>query len=287
MEVKIKRFLNKYSICNELKKIEQVFGGSINDSFYIETTERKYFLKYQEDAPKAFFESEVLGLRSLQDTHTVLVPEVIAYDDGLEESFLLLEWLKGEKLAGTEFELGEAVARLHNFTKSEHGLNRFSYIGTLREENGITNSWIEFYRDYRLMSQIKLGKRLGRINRQREKRLLTLLDHLDKWMRDDILPSPLHGDLWGGNWLVGPGGKPYVIDPSYFKGDRYVDIAFSELFGGFSKEFYEGYHAVHPLTDEYEAVKPLYQLYYLLVHLNMFGEVYGRQIDQICDRYNR
>lgn len=286
MEAKVKRFLNKCAISDEVERVDRIFGGSINESFYVQTDNGFYFLKYHEQAPEAFFESEVLGLKSLIETNTVYVPEVIAYQDGPSESFLFLEWLEGEKTNKTEYQLGELLASLHNTKENDHGLNRFSYIGSLREENGTSRSWLEFYRDGRLMRQVTLGKNLNRIQLEREKQLLRLIEHLDKWIRDDITPSPLHGDLWSGNWLVGPEGLPFVIDPSYFRGDRYVDLAFTELFGGFSEEFYNGYTSIHPLTDEYEVVKPLYQLYYLLVHLNMFGEAYGPQIDQICQRYN-
>lgn len=112
-----------------------------------------------------------------------------------------------------------------------------------------------------------------------------LLENLDKWVPDKVEPSYLHGDLWGGNWLSGPGGEPYVIDPSFLYGDRHFELAFTEVFGGYSSEFYQAYQDRFPLSPYYEDVKPLYQLYYLLVHLNMFGEAYGRSVDTILKRY--
>src|SRR5699024_6533850 len=83
----------------------------------------------------------------------------------------------------------------------------------------------------------------------------------------------------------GKDGQPYLIDPSFLYGDRHFEIAFTEMFGGFSKQFYEAYQSSYPLLDLYNDVKPLYQLYYLLVHLHLFGELYGAQVDRILEYY--
>lgn len=85
--------------------------------------------------------------------------------------------------------------------------------------------------------------------------------------------------------MIGKEGNPYLIDPSILYGDHELDIAFTELFGGFSQRFYDSYTSVLPLSDTYNDKKELYQLYYLLVHLNMFGESYGSSVDRILKRY--
>ena len=89
----------------------------------------------------------------------------------------------------------------------------------------------------------------------------------------NIKPSLLHGDLWNGNYLIASDGTPYLIDPAIYYGHHEVDIAMSMLFGGFGNEFYKAYHASLPLAKEAEARFQMYQLYYLLLHLNMFGNV--------------
>jgi len=62
-----------------------------------------------------------------------------------------------------------------------------------------------------------------------------------------------------------------------FVGDGEVDLAMTELFGGFGRRFYEAYNARQPISREYEAFRrDLYQLYYLLVHVNLFGASYER-----------
>src|SRR5699024_7536471 len=108
------------------------------------------------------------------------------------------------------------------------------------------------------------------IKGHREKQLKKLMERLDEWVPSFAEPSHLHGDLYAGNWIVGPGGEPYIVDPSFLYGDRHFEIAFTELFGGFSSKFYEAYEESYPLSKDYEDVKPIYQLYYLLAHLSLF-----------------
>jgi fructosamine-3-kinase len=90
-------------------------------------------------------------------------------------------------------------------------------------------------------------------------------------------PSLLHGDLWSGNVGFTAEG-PVVFDPAVYYGDREADLAMTELFGGFPREFYEAYNEVYPLSAGYEERKHLYNLYHLLNHLNLFGGGYLGQV---------
>lgn len=80
-------------------------------------------------------------------------------------------------------------------------------------------------------------------------------------------------------------GGVVLIDPAVYFGYREVEIAFTKLFGGFSNAFYEGYNEVWTLPGDHEARKSLYQLYPLLVHLNLFGETYGSSVDRVLRQY--
>lgn len=266
-------------------QMKRVYGGSINESYYIKTKQDEYFLKFHQQAPKQFFALEKLGLALIGETKTISVPKVLSFSDQVGSSYLLLEWVDGEKRVDTEKELGQQMARLHQHTGKKHGFDRDTYIGLLPQPNQLYDHWLDYYREKRLLSQLNEGIKRNRMPRKRRTQLEKLILQLDRWIPQQVMPSYLHGDLWGGNWLVGPGGTPYVIDPSFLYGDRHFELAFTELFGGFSSVFYDAYQQILPIEDYYEEVKPLYQLYYLLVHLNIFGETYGLRVDHILDRY--
>jgi fructosamine-3-kinase len=95
----------------------------------------------------------------------------------------------------------------------------------------------------------------------------------------------LHGDLWGGNWLVTQDNEPALIDPAVYYGHREAELAFTELFGGFSALFYHAYNESWPLDGEYSERRDLYNLYHLLNHLNLFGEMYGAGVDSVLRNY--
>jgi protein-ribulosamine 3-kinase len=69
-----------------------------------------------------------------------------------------------------------------------------------------------------------------------------------------------------------------VFDPAVYCGDREADVAMTELFGGFPRRFYDAYGEAAPLAQGYERRRPLYNLYHLLNHLNLFGAGYLGQV---------
>lgn len=271
-----------YSGIETIKKIQ---GGSINEAFYIRTVDAEFFMKFHANSPKGFFKSEAIGLRLIKETETISVPNYLSYSDQPGNAFLLLEWIEGKKNEKTEEILGYKLAELHKSYGRMHGFETDTYIGILPQPNELNPNWLEYYREKRLRTQLEIGIENGHITDKRRKQLEKLLERLDKWIPSFVEPSHLHGDFYSGNWIVGPGGEPFIVDPSFLYGDRHFEIAFTELFGGFPKKFYEAYNENYPLRKDYDDVKPIYQLYYLLAHLNMFGEAYGESVDKILNKY--
>ena len=99
-------------------------------------------------------------------------------------------------------------------------------------------------------------------------------------------PSLLHGDLWGGNYIVDERGEACLIDPAVYYGHREADLAMTRLFGGFDRSFYAAYESVAPLAAGHEERLPLYQLYHVLNHFNLFGGGYHGQSRRILQRYS-
>ncbi|WP_026700224.1 fructosamine kinase family protein [Salibacterium aidingense] len=273
--------LRQAGIQEEVKNIQQVSGGSISKAFMVDTGRASYFIKWHEEAPTDFFRQEALGLEFLAEAEALSVPYVYAWD----KKFIVMEPVNGRSAFGTEEELGRGMAVLHSTKGTVFGLEEDNFIGELPQINGWEESWLPFLREKRLRPQIDLARSLGRLPESRAKRAYRLLERLDKWIPDHHQPVKLHGDLWGGNWLPGRDGQPYFIDPAVWYGDHEFELAFTYLFGGFSETVYQAYQEHKQIDSLFEERKPLYQLYYLLVHLNIFGESYGSPVDRILKKY--
>lgn len=274
----------------DIRNISTVTGGDISHAARVETGAGTYFAKWNDQVPQDFFEKEADGLQKLRRTSQMNVPDVFAHrppEDG-RPGMIVLEWLggSGRKTPEAEERLGRQLARMHGQYGEAFGLAYDNYIGLLVQPNGWYKDWTSFYAEKRLQAQIDLARAKGRLEGSRLSKMTRLTERLQEWLGGrDLRPSLLHGDLWGGNWMTSEDGQPYIVDPAVFYGDREMELAFTALFGGFSSRFYDAYQEMLPLEKEYEDRFPLYQLYYLLVHLTLFGEAYGASVDRILERY--
>jgi fructosamine-3-kinase len=268
-----------------IRTITLVSGGDINAAARVETVEARYFVKWNTASPPRLFEAEARGLQLLTAANALRIPRVIALID--QPPALVLEWIDAgaNKQAAAEA-LGRGLAQQHRSSASLYGLDHDNYIGSNPQPNTPARSWIEFYRDQRLGTQHDLAQRHGYLTADRARRLDQVMHHLEEWIDESaVAPALLHGDLWGGNTLIDAQGQPVLIDPAAYYGDREAEIAFTELFGGFSARFYAAYNEVWPLDRGYADRRDLYNLYHLLNHLNLFGEGYGPAVDAILRRY--
>ena len=272
-------------ILGPIRSLTSVSGGDINAAARIETDKARYFVKWNTASPPRMFEAEARGLQLLAAAHALRIPRVIALID--QPPALVLEWidLGADKHAAAEA-LGRGLAQQHRSSAPTYGLDHDNFIGSNPQRNTPSQSWTEFYRDRRLSVQRDLAQFHGHLTPDRARRLNRVLNHLDRWIDESVVtPALLHGDLWGGNTLIDAQGQPVLIDPAVYYGDREAEIAFTELFGGFSARFYAAYNETWPLDRGYADRRDLYNLYQLLNHLNLFGEGYGPSVDTILRRY--
>ena len=211
------------------------------------------------------FTAEADGLDALRPH--IRVPQVL--DRGIKnrKAFILLEHLDLRR-SGDYAALGRMLAGLHRQTGPRFGWARDNYIGLAPQQNGWCDDWAEFWREKRMLPQLELARKNGFQLEAPSCRVLE--SHRPQ-------PSLLHGDLWSGNAGFTAEG-PVVFDPAVYYGDREADLAMTELFGGFPREFYAAYNEAFPLPDGYEQRKHLYNLYHLLNHLNLFGGGYLGQV---------
>ncbi len=259
-----------------------VSGGSINQAFRVEGAAGTFFVKHDPQAPAGIFAAEARGLAALAGAGSgLVVPRVLAPAD----DWLALEWLEpAPRGADHDERLGRGLAALHRSTGG-WGWDEDNFIGRLPQANGAAHDWPTFWWERRLGPQLELARRLGRAPGDPHgwERLRDALPRLLAPARDDG-PSLLHGDLWSGNAMSTARG-PALVDPAVFRGHREADLAMTELFGGFGTRFYAAYEEAWPLHPGYrEERRGVYQLYYLLVHVNLFGGGYVGQTAEVLRR---
>jgi len=269
-----------------VKAIQTVGGGSINYTCKVSTTAGHYFLKVNE-APfgHQMFDVEQKGLNILHTKSDFTIPAPLGVYDIDNTAFLLMEFIDASTpLSGYWQLLAINLAKLHRHSSEYFGLNHDNFIGSLPQDNTPEKDWPQFFSAHRLQPLVKLAFDNGLIELATEQSFEALLHSLNGLMPAEP-PALLHGDLWSGNLLVDGGGNPCLVDPAVYYGHREMDLAFSRMFGGFSQEFYVEYEHVFPLEQGFEARLDLYNLYPLLVHLNLFGKSYLGQIKSILKRF--
>jgi fructosamine-3-kinase len=280
----------------ELSDVRLVGGGDISQTARVEARGRAYLVKWHARPPQPMagwlemFAAEAAGLALLASAQAVRVPAVYGHgaaQPGAAPAYIVMEWIeRGREQRSAGAALGRQLADLHRCTAPAYGLDHGNYCGATPQDNRWLPTWVEFYGVRRLGFQMELAGRQGLMPRERRRRLERLIGQLDRWIDESACrPSLLHGDLWGGNWLVDAAGQPVLIDPAVYYGDREAELAMCRLFGGFSADFYTAYDVAWPPAPGRDERIPLNQLYHLLNHLNLFGEGYGGQVDSILRRF--
>lgn len=281
LKIHISGILNE-DICG----MSSVHGGDISTAYKIETATNAYFLKTN-PASNALnmFEIEANGLNLIGNTQTIKTPKILACDSFENHAFLLMEFIESKSPSAKDFEhLGQQLARLHQCTSENFGLDTDNFIGSLPQSNTQHSNWCDFYIHERLRPQLKLAHQKHLLDSAETPSVQKMNNSLSPLFKN-IKPALLHGDLWSGNYLISKDGTPYVIDPAVYFGHNEVDIAMSKLFGGFGESFYQSYAEIIPFSNETSARIDIYQLYYLLVHLNLFGNSYRNSVKTILDKY--
>ena len=233
------------------------------------------------------FITEAHGLQELNKAAAIRVPEVIMYDD----DFILLEYIsQGNKSKKFFSEFGRSFALMHKYTSENFGFYEDNFIGSNVQKNIPADkekeSWTSFYFNKRILFQLELTEKLGYATSELKKGIGKLEENIEEIIgTNDEEPSLLHGDLWGGNYIVDENGNVCLIDPAVYYGHREADLGMTKLFGGFNSEFYEDYNEANPLQDGYEYRENIYKLYHVLNHLNLFGGGYYSQAISLIHFY--
>lgn len=252
---------------------ETVSGGCINDAYKVSDGQTSYFVKTNDIKHGEMFKTEAISLDEIQTSGVIKAPTPICYGLSNNTSYLVLEYLQLNGNINSAL-LAHQLANMHKISSPHYGWRLSNTIGSTPQYNQVTDNWLEFWRDQRLLPQLQLAEKKGyghSLSPHTDK-LLSQFHHLFESYTPH--PSMLHGDLWGGNAAALSNGTPVIFDPALYYGDREADIAMTHLFGGFDRNFYAAYNEAWPLDDGFRVRKTFYNLYHILNHLNLFGSAY-------------
>jgi fructosamine-3-kinase len=281
----------------EIADRRSIGGGCINEAYTISDRQlQRYFVKINQSSGLDMFTAEAWGLREMLTIDAIKTPIPLCWGTAGNRAFLVLSYLDlgGSGTSDSWHQMGQELAQMHHYPITldrsvgegmapdrHYGWHINNTIGSTPQINTWESDWATFWRDRRIGYQIQLARRRGGDIPQGDALLAAIPSLLENHHPQ---PSLVHGDLWSGNASFTRDGIPVIFDPATYWGDREVDLAMTELFGGFPAAFYQGYNAVYPLDRGYEQRKLLYNLYHILNHYNLFGGSYLSQANSTIDR---
>lgn len=266
-----------------LEQRRPVSGGCINQGYCLQGSGQAYFVKVNQSHQVDMFAAEALGLQQIAATQTIRVPQPLCHGVSDGHSYLVLEWLDfGSQTTAAWMEMGRCLAALHRAPGPlQFGWEQNNTIGSTPQINTWTLDWASFFTEHRLAYQLQQAQRKGGQFPQTQQ----LLDYSQRLLAShQPQPALVHGDLWSGNVAVLATGEPVILDPATYYGDPEVDLAMTELFGGFPAAFYQGYRETWAIATDYPIRKTLYNLYHILNHFNLFGGGYASQAQRMIQQ---
>ncbi|MBW2269726.1 MAG: fructosamine kinase family protein [Deltaproteobacteria bacterium] len=262
------------SLERDVAALTPLGGGDVADAFRVTLADgARVFAKTRRAAPAGFFVTEAAGLAWLREADAAPIPEVLSVCD--DPPALILEWIEAEPPeTAREAEFGRALAALHAAGAPSFGREDRRSTGSRGLPNEPCESWSEFYATNRLLPLARLAAEERALPPESIRRLEAIAQRLAELGGPTEPPARLHGDLWGGNRMVGPEGISWLIDPAAHGGHREFDLAMMRLFGGFGEACFAAYAEASPLADGWTERVPLHQLAPLVVHAIKFGGSY-------------
>ena len=272
------------SLGERLRSARPLGGGCIGEVYKAELSDGSTVVAKVDRAREAHLEREGYMLRYLAAHSELPVPEVYH----ASEELLLMEFVEGSSRFsdGAEHHAAELLAELHGVTADAYGHERDTLIGSLEQPNPWTESWVDFFREQRLIYLAKIAHEAGRLPDEELSRVYRLAENLEGLIGEPNPPALIHGDSWSANVLAKGNRITAFLDPAIYHADPEIELAYISLFNSFGGAFFERYEEIRPIREGFfEARRDLYNLYPLLVHVYFFGGGYLGSVQRTLDRF--
>lgn len=235
------------------------------------TPARPTIEKHREDVPADFFAAEARGLARLREAGGLRVPTVHAVDAC---SIQLEDLGQGRRGADYWRRAARGLARQHTQVATAFGFDQRGFCGDTPQDNTWDADGRRFFVRRRLVPQMRLARDRGLLTAADAGSIQSVCDELPQRI-PDMPPVLLHGDLWAGNLHACADGEPALIDAAAVHfGWAEAELAMLTLFGTPPDAFFVTYAEHATLRDDWRERIPVYNLYHLLNHLNLFGRSY-------------
>jgi fructosamine-3-kinase len=282
----------------ELAEVKPLDGGCISTTVALHLTDgRKAVCKISSHRVDRSYVNEAHQL-SLLAARGVPVPTVYAAKLGsLEDpfSYILMEFIEGmnlqqarrattsEQYDGLQAELARLVLAMH-----EQAADKYSR-AEISPPAPQFDKWPPFYHHlfdpiYQDVVQTKT------IPARCRKQVAKIHERLDQLLQHDDVPRLVHWDVWSTNILVRPDSSGHwsiaaLLDPNCKFAHIEAEIAYMALFQTSTPAFMKAYQERRRLSDDYHRLrKPIYQLYFLMNHVHLFGAGYINPFVAAADR---
>ena len=263
---------------------QSLSGGCIGDVLRVDLEDGRCVVAKFDSGAKAQLDIEAYMLRYLTEHSSLPVPEVL---HGAPE-LLVMTWVEGDSRfsAGAERDAAEILARLHAVRGDRYGLERDTLIGGLHQPNAPMDSWVDFFRERRLLYMAGEARRAGRFGNDVLSRIESFSVHLREWLEEPEYPSLLHGDIWTTNVLADRDRITGFLDPAVYYGHPEIELAFITLFSTFGDSFFRRYDELRSIREGFFDVRrDIYNMYPLLVHVRLFGSGYLDGVERVLSRH--
>jgi fructosamine-3-kinase len=234
-------------------------------------------------SPELMGEVEFNSIQFLEDKN-ISVPKLYGFYSEGNYSLLYMEFIERINSEKTFFK--DTLLKLYSIENQKFGFYNDNYIGSLVQKNSFYSNFNSYFWESRLEVQLKISIENKLLSTKFANDLEKLFSKLcNIWNLNSFTPRLIHGDLWSGNVLFSK-QKVYLIDPSLSFGNLEQDLSMLELFGSpLDLKTRTEILSTFQQDIDFEERIHFWQIYPLLVHVNLFGGSYISELNSKIKSY--